>query len=286
MNGVLVIGGANADIKAKTLAAHVPATSNPAAIQVKPGGVARNIAHNLARLGIDTDLITVLGNDANGAMITKATEKADVSLAHSIFMNVATGTYVALLDETGELITAASDMKCLTWLSKAHIEQKRNVVAEKKFILADCNLEPDVLDEIATQAANKLVVEPVSVSKCQKLLALLKNHTVFLATPNLDQLGALTGTRDIALGIAILHKLGLLNIVIHVGALGAYVSDGSTITHIPSPAQTIIDVTGAGDAATAGLIYGLIQELPLANAATLGQETAAKVIATEYSTLE
>ncbi len=286
MNGVLVIGGANADIKAKTLAAHVHATSNPAEIHVKPGGVARNIAHNLARLGIETDLITVVGNDAHAAMVTEATKCADVSMAHSIFVSAATGTYLAVLDQNGELITAASDMKCLTFLSKTYLQEKRNVVAEKKYILADCNLELDVLEEISDQASAKLVIEPVSISKCQKLLALLKNYPIFLATPNLDQLEALTQTRNIATGIEALHKLGLLNVVIHAGPNGAYVSDGQAITHIPSQAREIIDVTGAGDAATAGLIYGLMQDVALINAATIGQTMAAKVIASQLSTLE
>ncbi len=286
MNGVLVIGGANADIKTKTLAKHVAGTSNPAEIHIKPGGVARNIAHNLARLGIETDLITVLGNDANGAMITKATEKADVSMAHSIFVSAPTGTYVAVLDENGELVTAASDMKCLSLISKAFIEKNKNLVKEKKYILADCNLDVEALSEIASQAAGKLVIEPVSVSKCQKLKLLLQNHKIFLATPNLDQLEALAATRDIAAGIAKMHEYGLQNLVVHAGAQGAYASDGKTITHIPSQAQEIVDVTGAGDAATAGLIYGLMQNVALADAASIGQQMAAKVIASPFSTLE
>ena len=64
------------DIKAKTLAAHILATSNPAEIITKPGGVARNIAHNLARLGVETTLLTVLGNDANAEYIIQATKAA------------------------------------------------------------------------------------------------------------------------------------------------------------------------------------------------------------------
>ena len=286
MKGILVIGGANADIKAKTLAAHVAATSNPAEIHVKPGGVARNIAHNLARLGVATDLLTVLGHDTNGTMIAQATKKAGVNMAHTIFVNAPTSTYLAVLDENGELITAANDMKCLSFLSKAYMEQKRNIVKEKKYIIADCNSDIEILEELASEAATKLVLEPVSVSKCLKLLPLLQNHKIFLATPNLDQIEALTATRDIAKGIATLHRLGLQNVIVHAGENGAYVSDGKITTHIPSQASNIVDVTGAGDAATAGLIFGLLQNLPLAKAAMIGQEIAAKVIASEFSTLE
>jgi sugar/nucleoside kinase (ribokinase family) len=55
---------------------------------------------------------------------------------------------------------------------------------------------------------------------------------------------------------------------------------------IPSQAKSIVDVTGAGDAATAGLVQGLLQNLPLDKAAALGQAMAARVIASDLSTLE
>jgi sugar/nucleoside kinase (ribokinase family) len=124
------------------------------------------------------------------------------------------------------------------------------------------------------------------VAKCQKLLSLLQTHKVFLATPNLDQIEALTGTRDIKTAVAHLHRVGLQNLVIHAGEQGAYASNGQTITHIPSQAKSIVDVTGAGDAATAGLVQGLLQNLPLDKAAALGQAMAARVIASDSSTLE
>ncbi|MFN0194315.1 MAG: PfkB family carbohydrate kinase, partial [Aestuariivirga sp.] len=51
MADVVAIGGANIDIKAKALGNVLPGTSNPGTVSVSPGGVARNIAHNLAVLG-------------------------------------------------------------------------------------------------------------------------------------------------------------------------------------------------------------------------------------------
>ena len=155
-----------------------------------------------------------------------------------------------------------------------------------KHIISDCNLSEETLNEIALMAVDRLIIEPVSVTKSTKLLTLLKFHRVFLATPNLDQIEALAGTREIKVAAAILHKLGLQNIVIHAGEQGAYVSDGNEIINIPSQAKTIIDVTGAGDAATAGLVCGLLKNLPLAKAAEIGQMMAAKVIASPSSTLD
>ena len=283
---VLVIGGANIDVKAKTLAPHVPRTSNPGAVSIKAGGVARNIAHNLARLNVKTTLLSVIGNDSFGQMLIQETSKAGVNTSAIIRSNQTTGTYVAVLDEAGELITAVSDMDLLSLLTSRIIKQNKDLIMANKHIISDCNLSEETLNEIALMAVDRLIIEPVSVTKSTKLLTLLKFHRVFLATPNLDQIEALAGTREIKVAAAILHKLGLQNIVIHAGEQGAYVSDGNEIINIPSQAKTIIDVTGAGDAATAGLVCGLLKNLPLAKAAEIGQMMAAKVIASPSSTLD
>jgi pseudouridine kinase len=76
-------------------------------------------------------------------------------------------------------------------------------------------------------------------------------------------------------------------VAIHAGSKGAYLAQkDAALQHVPSQAQVINDVTGAGDAATAGLVYGLLQGGSLANAISVGQEMAARVIASNQSTLE
>lgn len=285
MGGILVIGGANLDIKAKTLSTHINATSNPAHIVTKAGGVARNIAHNLARLGAGVQLVTALGNGPEAEMILAETNRAGVDTSHVIRSKKATGTYIAVLDHSGELVTAVNDMEVLEELTPKVIRNLKSQIATSPYVVADCNLTVETLMTLAELCADRLIIEPVSVPKSKKLLTLLENHKVFLATPNLDQLEALSGTREIEKGVRQLFNLGLGNLVIHAGEQGAYAFDGQLITHIPSQAKTIVDVTGAGDAATAGLIAGLTQTLPLAKAAELGQKAAAQVIASESSTL-
>jgi len=127
----------------------------------------------------------------------------------------------------------------------------------------------------------------VSVPKSAKLLELMKSGPVFLASPNFDQMDFLAGTRDISAAFAFLHGKGLRNAVIHAGADGAFASDGQLIEHVAaSTAGPIVDVTGAGDAAVAGLVFGLLKGDTLHQAAERGQVQAGKVIASAASTLE
>ena len=287
MTDIIVIGGANLDIKAKSIEVNHFGTSNPSRISPSPGGVGRNIAHNLARLGAKVGLIAAIGTDPQGEAVLEATRAAGVDTSRIRALTPATGTYIAVLNPDGELVTAMSDMRAADMLTPDVVMQFEIDILAATFVVADCNLPLKTLEIIASVARNKLFIEPVSVPKSAKLAALLKQGQVFMASPNLDQIENLTGTRDIFDGIKALHDMGLQHVVAHAGAEGAFVSNGDDIEHVPAQSSgSIIDVTGAGDAAVAGLLFGLLQGDDLVTAASFGQTLAGRVIASSRSTLE
>jgi pseudouridine kinase len=287
MVDVVVIGGCNFDIKAKSTEANKLGTSNPGTVITSAGGVARNIAHNLARLDVDVSLISVVGRDAMGDSVLETTRTAGVDVSRILRTAVATGTYIAILDCNGELITAMNDMQAVELLTPEIIQANADILASTRFVVADCNLPLVSLFAIAEVARDKLLVEPVSVPKSQKLFKLLEVGPVAYATPNFDQIEALAGTREIEPAIAFLHEKGLRNAVIHAGPEGAFCSDGSEISHIAAlHAGPVVDVTGAGDGAVAGLVYGLLQGKSLVDAVVEGQKLAGRIVASERSFLE
>lgn len=287
MADIAVIGGANIDIKAKVNAPNRLGTSNPGIVTTTAGGVGRNIAHNLARLGADVALISVVGHDVHGDAVLAETRRAGVDMSRVVRSEISTGSYVALLDHDGELISALSDMRCADLLTPEAILAQEAVIGEARLVVADCNLPQESLNLLVEIAGGKLVIEPVSVPKSRKLIEALKTGPVYLASPNFDQIEQMTGTRDIENAFRFLHGKGLTNVVIHAGPEGAFVSDGRDIEHVEAhPPQRIVDVTGAGDAAVAGLVYGLLHDEPLAVAAARGQSLAGRVIASAFSTLD
>jgi pseudouridine kinase len=52
MRKVVVIGGANVDVKGRASGPYLSGTSNPGRVTVSPGGVGLNIAESLSRLGV------------------------------------------------------------------------------------------------------------------------------------------------------------------------------------------------------------------------------------------
>ncbi len=276
MFDIIVIGGMNIDIKAKAIGPFLPATSNLGEVTFTPGGVARNIAHNLAMLGVNTALISVIGNDAPGEITFKATADAGVDLSMALRSDAATGAYAAVLDEAGELISAVNDMRILERLKPDHLDKHKANLAAAKYIVVDCNVSIEVLEWLALHCGGKLIVDPVSVTKSQKLKAVLEKHEIYLATPNRDQLAALGSD---------LHGRGLHNLVIHLGKEGSRASTAGIKQQVPSLAASHVrDVTGAGDAAVAGLVYGLFKGYELFDAARFGQAAASLAVDSISST--
>lgn len=285
MFDIIVIGGANIDIKARAGGKYIAGTSNPGSVSFTPGGVARNIAHNLGSLGVSVALISAIGNDAAGEIAVATTRAAGVDLSLCLREDTATGSYVAVLDEKGELVSAVNDMRILESLKPESVKPHRDALEAAKFVVVDCNTRPDLLDYLALNFSEKLIVEPVSVSKSQKLLNLLDKHEVFLATPNRDQIEAMTDTDDMDQACQNLHERGLRNLIVHLGSEGALLSSGKGIKNIHAASQAQVrDVTGAGDASVAGLVYGLLKGYDIFKAARFGQAAASLVLNSTAST--
>ena len=286
MVDIVVVGGANLDVKATLPEGAVAATSNPGTVGFSAGGVGRNIAHNLARLGVHTSLITVFGNDTAADALAAETLAAEVDLSFVVRSARPSGSYVALLDDRGELVTAVNDMRLMESLTPDRLAPARAALDEAEFIIADCNIPEDTLVHLVKHFGHKLMVDPVSVPKAHKLVAALDAGGLFAATPNRAQLSVLGGAQDVHLAASRVVQRGVENLVVHLGAEGACLATVAQVTPLASlPPARIVDVTGAGDAAVAGLAFGLWRGMGLADAARLGQAAAGLVLGSSRSTL-
>jgi pseudouridine kinase len=137
MAEVIVIGGANLDVKGKSATAFVPRTSNPGHVMTAVGGVARNIAANLARLDVTAALISAVGSDEAGNRILGATRQSGVDVAMVKRVDGSSGTYLAVLDDKGELAAAISTPA--STLTAAVLNAMR-IVCGTQPDRGDCNL--------------------------------------------------------------------------------------------------------------------------------------------------
>lgn len=275
---VTVIGGLNMDIKAKSKMNLVIGDSNPSDIEISAGGVGRNIAHNLALLGLQSTLLSAVGDDSESHSVIAQTAQAGVNMEHLLISNHRkTGKYIAILDSQGEMAMAVSDMDILEELDTDYLESKLGIIKNSHFVVCDTNVSTDCLKfVIETCKIHKipLCIDPVSAAKAIKLKGLLEG--IDILTPNAMELQVLSGIENNAQKASEeLIRLGVKNVIATLGPLGLCHTDKNKSTCFPSIAKSIVDVTGAGDSLTAGLIYGLLQYKSFQTACLCGLASAA-----------
>lgn len=287
--GAVVIGGANMDLKARSATRATPGTSNPGEGSMAPGGVARNIAENLGRLGDRVHLVSVVGRDALGETLLSHTAAAGVRVEHVARTDdVATGTYTAVLDADGELIVAIADMTATAHLGADHLRAARDVIASADIVVVDGNLSREAFDLALDLASGRRVIfEPVSVPKAAGLRDLL-DARVHGVTPNRDELAALTDLptrtdRQVRQAAAALHQRGIELVWVRLGERGSLLSAGDGIVEIPSVPTTVEDVTGAGDSMLAAFVHVLLDGGEAIEAARFGHAAAALTIASPHT---
>ena len=105
----VAVGAANIDLNGFPGQPLVMRDSNPGHIRTCPGGVARNIAENLARLGVPVALITALGNDTGGASLRASCRELGIRLDRSVEVpGHPSSTYMAIMDEEGDMALGLS----------------------------------------------------------------------------------------------------------------------------------------------------------------------------------
>jgi len=264
---VTVIGGASVDIYGKSTDPICDRDSNPGEVHTSPGGVARNIAENLARLDINCRLITAIGDDQHGEMLLAqgSASGIDMRLVQRVD-SAPTSTYLAVLDDTGDMQVAISDMRVMDELNAERLAAHRSAIEESSLIIVDANLPDDALAWItSTFSGHTILADTVSTAKAPRLRPYLRTiHTLKTGTIEAEALTGLEASSDgeIQKLSEWVHSHGVARLLVTRGDHGVFYSTDRTRA-IMAPHQNIPEIsntTGAGDAFLAAIAYSWLQQ--------------------------
>ena len=267
---ICVIGGANVDVAARAAGLFIAGDSNPGTVTVAPGGVGRNIAHNLTLLGHKVRLATVFGDDGFGRMLRencKATGM-DLSLSQTI-KGARNACFVSVGASDGEMLGGVSDMAITGLMTPDWLEARLGAINECDAVVADTNLPAETLSLLVGGCIPPLFIDAVSSAKVARL-------RVALAASRLPGAGpiAVKCNRLEAEAIGTAGLSGVDRLYVSLGSEGVEViEDGVTTPVAPLPVTGIVNTTGAGDALLAGIVH-CGPDAPAPEAAAFGQQCA------------
>lgn len=284
---ITVIGGANVDIIGLPYNKLKNKDSNPGKTTISLGGVGRNIGENLTRLGINTKLITAIGKDIYGRLIIEESKKIGLNIEESLILdNENTSTYLALLDENGDMELALSSMDIMEKMNIAFIEEKREVIENSPFSIVDTNIPTEVLEYMVKNLNVDFFLDTVSTTKAMKVKNILGYfHTI---KPNKLEAEILSGIKiinsmDLKKSAEYFVKQGVKRVFITLGENGVYYFDGAVEKYIKAPNIEIINATGAGDAFMAAIAYAHLNNLDIENTLKFAITTSILTLENEYT---
>ena len=271
---VAVVGGVNVDICGRSLAPLVTADSNPGRVTVSLGGVGRNIAHNMALMGLDVRLLTAYGSDMNGERVAASCSELGIDLSHALRLtDGATSTYLYLTDPDGEMALAVSDMAICEKISPAYLAAHLSQLQNAQVVVADANIPAESLAYLAENCTAPLFVDPVSTVKAEKLRPFL--HKIHTLKPNKLEAELLSGVKietreDLLRAADRLLEMGVHRLFISLGADGVLAAMGQQRLWLPNLPGHMVNTTGCGDAFMAALVWAYLQGSDLEQTARAG----------------
>lgn len=292
---ILGIGGAHVDRRGQVTLPFVPGASNPGVMREEAGGGTLNALRAIRREGIAARLVSVRGGDAAGETVARAIAEAGIEDRSAVFLDRATPSYTAILDEGGDVVAALADMGLYEAAFERQLRRKemRELIASAACILTDANLPEAALARLLATAGG-VPVHAIAISPAKAVR--LKPHLVRLAGlyMNAREAAALTGAADPGQAVRFLREAGLPRGAITRGGGPVIGFEGDALFEIAPPAPAAIrDVTGAGDALAGTTVARLTRGKPFVDAlragiaaATLTLESAGAAPAIDPAALE
>lgn len=229
-----------------------------------PGGKGSNQGVAAHRAGADVSMITKVGDDVFGKVALDF-YKSEGMKTDLIFVDKEkeTGTALIMVDEN----TAQNQILVVSGacgnINDEDIERATPTIKNAQIILMQLEVNLDanwkVLD-IAHKNGVKVVLNTAPAQKVEdEILA-----KVNVLTPNEVEASILSGVEVVTMDDArraaeVFQKKGVEEVVITMGAQGAYVRSGSRELIVPRLNVEAIDTTGAGDAFNGGLVTALAE---------------------------
>lgn len=286
---IFVLGAAITDMMGFPLGRPLPTDSVPGIVNKAPGGVGRNLAENLVRLGLNVELVTAFGDDKDGRALLQNCQDLNIGVRHSILANGHKGAiHLAVLDERKDLYAGIADLSVLSVLSADYLEQQKVAMEQSEALCLETNMPPEAIDWLLAQEWEiPIYLDPVSSHLAARVQSHLgRFHTI---KANRRQAEILTGGRvlnleDMKQAAAKLLDKGVQRVFITLGSQGAFAADQDNSVHLAAANVKVANTTGAGDAFHAGLLWASRRRWSLEDCCRAGLAASTIAVRSELAT--
>ena len=290
---ITVIGSVFVDIKAYPYGKFIPDGRNPGYDVQVHGGVGRNIAENLAHMGVDARFVALVDESGTGTDIINGLKDSGVDARFVGRSPSGMGKWIAVFDDTGDVAASISIRPDLSPMTRLIDEHHEEIFKDTESVILEIDIEEETVDRVfyyAKKYGKKVycVVSVMSITLERKKF--FPHVDCFIC--NLQEAEMLFGLPLPEGDIASIQKLvssniqaaGLKSIIVTLGKDGAvYCAADGHCGYCPACDAQLKDSTGAGDAFASGAFAAITRGRSFDEACCIGSETAGFVISSDMN---
>lgn len=289
--GLICVGDAVLELAVRPAAAVARGGEAPAAIAVRAGGQALNVARVYRQLGGVSGLVAAVGQDAAAGLVLAELAQLGV-VWRGVQVGEPTGTVVSVVEGQHRTMYAQRGANARLPLDEAApwLVQPASMCALSGYLLLNARARQRLPRIVRRLRARRCVVAvdtpPADILNqigSRKFLAAFDGADVLLTTE--DEARALGGQGDVASQAKWLARHAAC-VVVKRGATGCWVYADPLSQAVPTQPLEEVDPTGAGDAFGAGFLFALRHRKGPVEAATFANRVAGAVISGKAEKLD
>ena len=252
-------------------------------------GGAANVAHNLVRLGCQISIAGCIGDDFHGKSLLEKIKARQIDVNGLIMTDRPTTTKLRIIGGHQQMMRL--DFEESAPISGTYATQLLNYISRKLEEGLDCLILSDYGKGVCTEENCLQIIAAchahgVPVIVDPKGTHWMKYEKADYITPNLKEINAVLAepihNEDQTVENAaheVMSKFQLQNVVVTRSEAGLSLISPNKVEHIPTKAQEVFDVSGAGDTVIAVFALGIAGGIAAGDSAYLANLAASVVVA-------
>lgn len=291
---IVVIGTVFVDVKGFPEGTYIPAGRNAGNIEEVHGGVARNVAENIANVELRPTFVSLVDESGSAKAVVEKLKRHKINTDYVKATADGMGTWLAIFDHTGDVVASISKRPNLMPMVDVLKEHGEEIFKNCDTVAIEIDIDKEIVKE-ALDWAEKYK-KPVYALISNMTIAIerrdfIKRTACFVCNEQEAEMFFYENLKDLEpeeMAKTLSKKIkaaGINSMIVTMGGRGAaYASSDGSYGVCQPKNVSVIDTTGAGDAFFSGVTIGLTYGKTMAEACEIGSRMAASVICTKENT--
>ena len=288
--GIVVIGAVFVDIKGYPESNFIPTGRNAGRVEQVHGGVARNVAEDIANCELRPTFVSLVDKSGTGLDVLRKLKDHKVNTDYIRTTRDGMGTWLAVFDNDGDVFSSISKRPDLLPICNILDEQGDEIFENADSVVIEICVDKEIVKRVfrlAKKYNKKVFAVVANMSIALQRRDFLQSIDCFVC--NLQEAGMLFSTdyteKTTEEMVDIISKnvvaAQIPSMIVTMGGRGAVYADKQGVKGFcPARRVEVKDTTGAGDSFCAGVAIGLTYGKNLAESCEIGAHLAASVIVT------